>query len=365
MRLANTRNDKYLILAVDDEVHTLKFFERTFRKDFKVITTADPKEAIDIIEKNGDDIAAILCDQMMPKIKGVEVLRHSKIYCPNSVRIMITGFVDTNVLMDCINEAEAYCYILKPYEPSELRSVLTQALLLRERTLENRDIVKELRKLLFGTIGAICEALEEKDTYAIGHSRRVTQYSLMIAKELGLPHYNIQKLQLAGLLHDIGKIGTPESILNKPGRLTDDEFAEIKRHPDRGANIIKNLKQLGEVIDWVRFHHERYDGRGYPDNLAGDQIPLGAAILAVADTYDAMTSDRSYRKGLPHEVALCEIKKCSGAQFNPVVADAFVRIEKQFEEVIQNKDNGKVYSIFNLLTDSEEVARKIVAKNHI
>lgn len=363
MSLVSPRTEKYLILAVDDEVHALKFFERTFRKDFNVITTADPKEALDIIEEKGDDIAAVLCDQMMPKIKGLEVLKHSKLHSPNSIRIMITGFVDTNVLMDCINEAEAYCYILKPYEPSELMAVVNQALLLRERTLENVDIVKQLKKLLFGTIGAICEALEEKDTYTIGHSRRVTQYSLMLANELNLSPLYIQKLQLAGLLHDIGKIGTPESILNKSGRLTDDEFDEIKRHPDRGADIIKNLKQLGEVIEWVRSHHERYDGRGYPNRLAGDEIPLGAAILGVADTYDAMTSDRSYRKGLPHEVALGEIKKCSGSQFNPIIADAFVRIEKEFEEFVKHKNNYKRYSVYSLLTDSEELGRKIVVKN--
>ncbi|MEW5818995.1 MAG: HD domain-containing phosphohydrolase [Cyanobacteriota bacterium] len=350
---------KHIVLAVDDEVHALKLFQRSFRKEYDVITTSDPQEAIDIIMNKKDDLAAILCDQMMPKVKGVEVLRVARDLSPNTIRIMVTAFIDTNVLMECINDCEAYCYILKPWDASELGVVLKQALLFRERDLKNKLIVNDLRDLLFGTIGAICEALDEKDKYAIGHSRRVTSYSLLIGTEMGLGRTHLQKLQLAGLLHDIGKIGTPEHILNKPGKLTDEEFEVIKRHPDRGANIIKELKQLGDVIDWVKCHHERYDGRGYPSKLAGDEIPLGAAILAVADTYDAMTSDRSYRKGLPHQVAFNEIVKCAGTQFNPNVAEAFTRIEGRFEEALKHKDNGKEYTVSHLLTESKGLVEKM------
>jgi putative nucleotidyltransferase with HDIG domain len=350
---------KHTVLAVDDEVHALKLFKRSFRKDYDVIITSDPQEAIDIITEKQDELSAILCDQMMPKIKGVEVLKVARDLAPSTIRIMVTAFIDTNVLMECINDCEAYCYILKPWDASELGTVLKQALLFREREIKNRLIVNDLRDLLFGTIGAICEALDEKDKYTIGHSRRVTAYSQLIGSEMGFSKTLLQKLQLAGLLHDIGKIGTPEHILNKPGKLTDEEFEVIKKHPDRGANIIKELKQLGDVIEWVRCHHERYDGRGYPSKLAGEEIPLGAAILAVADTYDAMTSDRSYRKGLPHQVALNEINKCAGSQFNPNVADAFNRIQNKFEEVLCHKDNGKEYTVSHLLTESKGLVEKI------
>ncbi len=350
---------KYTILAVDDEVHALKLFKRSFRKEFDVLTTSDPQEAIDIITDKGNEIAAIICDQMMPKVKGVDVLKSARDISPNTIRIMVTGFIDTSVLMECINDCEAYCYIQKPYDAGELNQVLRQALLLREREIENKSIVTDLRELLFGTIGAICEALDEKDKYTIGHSRRVTAYALLIGNEFGLNESQMQKLKLAGLLHDIGKIGTPESILNKPGKLTDEEFAIIKRHPDRGANIIRSLKQLGEVIDWVRSHHERYDGRGYPSGMAGEDIPLGSAILAVADTYDAMTSDRSYRKGLSHDIAAAEIKKCTGTQFNPNVAEAFLRIEKHFKKVLDHKDNGKQYTVSHLLTESKDLVHKL------
>jgi putative nucleotidyltransferase with HDIG domain len=175
---------------------------------------------------------------------------------------------------------------------------------------------------------------------------------------MGISENKLQNLQLAGLLHDIGKIGTPEYILNKPGKLTDAEFDRIKEHPERGANIIGNLKKLGEIIEWVRAHHERYDGNGYPDKKSGKEIPLGAAILAVADTYDAMTSDRSYRKGLPHEVAVNEIKRCSGSQFNPVVAEAFLKIEKEFEKLAVTKSSTGGY-VSSLLMDTDELNGKI------
>ncbi len=353
---------KYTILAVDDEMHSLKFLQRTFRKEYNLIATTDPYEALDIIKNMKDDLAAVLCDQTMPKLSGTEILAAARHYAPNSVRIMITAFIDANAIMDCINDCEAYHYLQKPFDPSELQQTLSQALLLRERALENRHIVTNLRKLLFSTIGAICEALEEKDKYTIGHSRRVTRYALMLGRELGLSEPQLQKLHLAGLLHDIGKIGTPERILNKPGRLTDEEFVKIKEHPGQGADIIKNLKQLGEVVDWVRFHHERYDGNGYPGNLGGEEIPMGAAILAVADTYDAMTSDRSYRKGLPHQVAVAEIKKCTGSQFNPDVAAAFLRIEKRIELLLKDNDNGKKETVTSLLVESEDLAMRICSQ---
>jgi len=359
MKEGATQPKRVTILAVDDEIHALKLFKRSFRKEYDVLIAVDPQEAIDIITSRGDEIAAVLCDQMMPKIRGVDVLKVVRDVAPDAKRIMVTAFIDTNVLMDCINECEAYCYVLKPWDISELGGVLKQALLCREREIKNKLIVNDLRDLLFGTIKSICEALDEKDKYTIGHSRRVTAYAMLVGTELGLNKIQLERLQLAGLLHDIGKIGTPQPILNKPGRLTEEEFAVIKKHPDRGANIIKNLKQLGEVIDWVRWHHERYDGRGYPDKLAGEEIPLGAAILTVADTYDAITSDRSYRKGLPHEVAYSEIKKCSGSQFNPKVAEAFLRIEKKCEEMLMQKDNGIQYTVAHLLTESKDLVEKM------
>lgn len=349
---------KYKILAVDDEIHSLGLLKRTFRKEFEVIALTDPFEAMDHLKLECDDIAVVMCDQRMPKISGVDVLRVAKLYAPNSIRIMLTAYVDENIIMECINECEAYCYMVKPFNTSDLIQTIREALLIRERALINKNIIKDLSELLVGTIEAICEALDEKDEYTNGHSNRVTLYSLLIGKELGLTKLHLERLRLAGLLHDIGKIGIPESILNKPGKLTDDEFATIKMHPDKGAKIIKDIKQLSDVIEWVRLHHERYDGRGYPKRLSGEAIPLEAAILAVADTYDAMTSDRSYRKGLPHQVAVEEIKKCKGSQFNPEVADAFLRIEKIVEEHLKYKDNGRKVSVSSIISSVKNGFKK-------
>lgn len=358
MKAGSSPSKKYKILAVDDEIHSLGLLKRTFRKEFEVLPFTDPFEALDLLKVEGDDIAVVMCDQRMPKVSGIEVLRQAKISAPNSIRIMLTAYIDENIIMECINICEAYGYLVKPFDTSELIQTIKEALLTRERALVHKNIIKDLSELLIGTIEAICEALDEKDEYTNGHSNRVTLYSLLIGKEMGLPQAHLDKLRFAGLLHDIGKIGTPESILNKPGKLTDDEFAIIKMHPNRGAKIIENIKQLEDVVEWVRLHHERYDGRGYPDRLIGDQIPIEAAILAVADTYDAMTSDRSYRKGLPHQVAVDEIKKCTGSQFNPVVAEAFLKIEKEVEEHLKHKDNGRKVHLNSIIFDSKSVSEE-------
>lgn len=355
--MKNNKEKKHTILFVDDEYHSVKLFERSFKKEFNIITTTDPQEAIDLIIKMGESLSAVLCDQKMPKISGLEIFKVAKTVSPHTVRIMISSFIDTDTLMECINECQIFSYILKPYTPSDLSQLLQEGLVFRKRELKNKIILNDIRELLFGTIGAICEALEEKDTYTIGHSRRVTAYSIIIAQELGLSSSDIEQIKLAGLLHDIGKIGVPESILNKPGKLTDYEFDVIKKHPERGANIIKNIKQLGEIVSWVKHHHERYDGRGYPDKLAGDAIPFGSAILAVADTYDAMTSDRAYRKGLSHQIAIEEIEKCSGAQFHPDCASAFLRVHHAIEKLMIDKETHNNYSISRLLNKSSTLLK--------
>ncbi|MFC1703558.1 HD domain-containing phosphohydrolase [Candidatus Omnitrophota bacterium] len=192
--------------------------------------------------------------------------------------------------------------------------------------------VKINHELFINTTVALAEAIEAKDHYTGGHTERVTKYSLLIAekvltyKEINLPQKFLENLHIASLLHDIGKIAIPEAVLNKPGKLTDEEFAKIKSHPIQGIKILQPIKELEEAIKGVKYHHERYDGRGYPEGLKGDEIPLIAAIIAVADVYDAMTSDRPYRPALPKETAIGEIKKGSGTQFTPIAAKAFLEL---------------------------------------
>jgi len=196
--------------------------------------------------------------------------------------------------------------------------------------LENARLYNEVQEIFISTVQSLSSAIDAKDKYTHGHSKRVCIYSLAIADVLKLPEEVKANLRLSALLHDIGKIGIPEAILTKPTRLTEEEFEQIKQHPEIGAKIIEPVKLLHKIISGIRFHHERYDGRGYPYGLKGKMIPLAGRIMAVADTYDAMTSDRSYRKGLSPKIALDEIQTCSGTQFDPEIVKAFLIAIKKF-----------------------------------
>lgn len=199
--------------------------------------------------------------------------------------------------------------------------------------IENANLYNDLLNLYLHTIQSLAAAIDAKDSYTHGHSRRVMKYAVAIAREMGLDETELHTLRHTALLHDIGKIGISESILQKPGKLTDEEFNFIQGHPVMGAHILESIEFLREVRMQMKHHHEKFDGKGYPDGLRGDQIPRGARIISVADTYDAMTSTRPYRKGLAHEVALEEIKRCSGTQFDPAVVEAFVRVKDQIAQL--------------------------------
>ncbi len=192
--------------------------------------------------------------------------------------------------------------------------------------IQNADLFQNLQRAYIDTLYALTSAIDAKDSYTRGHSERVTELSIKLALELGVASEETEKIKLGGLLHDIGKIGIPEAILNKPGRLTDEEFDIIKSHPDKGVKIMGKVEFLEIIVPIILSHHERFDGRGYPQGLSAEEIPLLARIVSVVDTYDAMTTDRPYRKALTIEEALTEIEKCRGSQFDPDIADAFIRM---------------------------------------
>lgn len=187
------------------------------------------------------------------------------------------------------------------------------------------QLYNDMRGDYLSTISALIDAIEAKDPYTRGHSESVRRHTVAIGREMGLRADALERLEYASLLHDIGKIGIDQSILRKPGRLTDEEYAEIKAHPVIGANIVQRLRLLGQEAGTVRHHHEWIDGRGYPDGLTGAEIPIGARIIAVADAYDAMTSDRPYRRTFSRAEAVAELKRCAGTQFDPGVVEALVR----------------------------------------
>jgi HD-GYP domain-containing protein (c-di-GMP phosphodiesterase class II) len=197
--------------------------------------------------------------------------------------------------------------------------------------LDNSRLYQELEEMFFQTAESLADAIEKRDPYTGGHTQRVTLYSQVIARYLQLKPLERKWLKIASVLHDIGKIGVEDDILKKPERLSPEEFNMIKRHSDMGAEILEHIRQLREIVPGVRYHHEQVNGKGYPDGLRGEQIPLLAKIVAVADTYDAMTTDRPYRKAMEKETAIEELKRCSGTQLDQMVVEAFIQAYQKGE----------------------------------
>ncbi len=331
---------KPTILIVDDEINNLQLLKRTFRGSYNILTASNGFEALDIVKKEGDAISLIVSDQKMPYMEGTEFLKKVNETHPDIVKILLTGHQDSDIIVSAINDCQLYQYILKPFEPDELKVAVNNGLKKYELSSRKMLIMKDLKELFYKTIKSISCALDAKDPYTHGHSLRVTLYSLILAKNLGLTDTALEEIETAGLLHDIGKIGIPQSILCKQAKLTDEEFEIMKDHTCRGEKMIRNVKKLHAVASWLKSHHERWDGRGYPCGLKGTEIPLFARVIALADTYDAMTSTRPYRKALPHEVAIQEIKRCAGMQFDPELAEIFVAHE---DEIKAAKENPEEY----------------------
>ncbi|MCA9505531.1 MAG: response regulator [Spirochaetaceae bacterium] len=361
----------HTVLFVDDEVNILKAIQRLLRnEDFDVLTANHPGEAMELIERAGPQV--IVSDQRMPEMSGVEFLSSVRDRHNDVVRMMLTGYTDMAIAVEAINKGEIYRLITKPWNDEELKATLRQAFdhydlkaeikrlnqvtreqnfrlqdmnrnleeKVRERTKQLDQKHTELRTAYIQTIRALAEAIDAKDAYTRGHSERVAVYASRIAREMSLRTDMIERIYFAGLLHDVGKIGVPDAIITKPDRLNEEEYREIMKHPEIGAKILEPVEFLRSVVPCVRHHHEWYDGcaKGYPDRLAGDQIPLPSRVIVVADTVEAMTSDRPYRKALPIEVVVTELHKYSGTQFDPVVVDAFLKLLEEEGEAFISKD---------------------------
>ncbi|MEW6603027.1 MAG: HD domain-containing phosphohydrolase, partial [Nitrospirota bacterium] len=198
--------------------------------------------------------------------------------------------------------------------------------------LEHAMLYEDLQQLVINTITSLISVIDAKSPWTKGHSERVTKYAVEIAKEMGLDDKEVNHVRMCGLLHDIGKVGTFDGLLDKPGKLTDEEFELMKKHPGIGADIIAPIKQLNDIIPGILHHHERYDGMGYPLGLKGEDIPLCAGILSVVDAFDSMTDDRPYRKALGYEHAVAEIRRCAGTQFSPDIVNVFLRVLDRLDE---------------------------------
>jgi putative two-component system response regulator len=326
-------NDTPRCLVVDDEPRLRQVLMRLMESDgFSCVEAGTGADALDILERL--PVTLVLTDLRMPQMDGIELLRRVKVRWPDIAVVMITAVADVEVAVSCLASG-AMDYLTKPFHLEEVRARVRQSLEKRRLILENREYqerledkvraqARRMEELFLGGIQALAGALEVKDPYTRGHSVRVSRYSSVIARTMGLSPELVRQIELGGQVHDIGKIGVREDVLNKPSRLTEEEYAHIMTHPMVGWRILSPL--IGDVpaiLNVVRWHHERFDARGIPDGLGGHDIPEEARIAAVADAFDAMTSVRPYRQGLSVGEAVADIERCSGKQFDPTVVDAF------------------------------------------
>jgi response regulator RpfG family c-di-GMP phosphodiesterase len=334
---------RHRILIVDDEEKIRSILARHLSDESCECVEADNAVAALNHIKYEPQFSLVITDIVMPGLSGLELLRRIKKIDPDLEAIMITGVTDLATAVDSIRLG-ACDYITKPFDLPTLRKAVDAALERRRLILENRSYQQELETKvrertaeLNGalleieqsyriTLEALVTALDAREHETQAHSQRVRAYTLLLAKQFALDDSDLIQLGRGALLHDVGKIGVPDSILLKPAKLTPQEWIEMRKHPQIGYEILQNIKFLSQAGMIVLCHQEKWDGTGYPNNLAKDEIPLGARIFAVADTLDAMTSNRPYRKALSFETAVHEITRCSGAQFDPQVVEAFLSL---------------------------------------
>lgn len=342
---------KTQILIADDEHLIRDILSRKLTENgYKCINASNGIDALKQLDTYQIDL--VLLDITMPGKSGIEVLQDIRIQYPDTAVIMVTAMAEVETAINAMRLG-AYDYIIKPVDQKLLLLSIDRALERRRLIMENEDYqrnlerkiaeqTRKIRESFLNAIKSLAYALEAKDLYTSGHSQRTTEISIAIAQELALPEETVEKIRLAGLLHDIGKIGLRESVLNKSGELTDEDFEHVKMHSEIGEHILSPIIEDAEILEMVRHHHERYDGKGYPDGIQAGQLSRGSQILAVADAYanlsqgalilavsdayDAMTSDRPYRKAMTPDTARSQLEMAKGTQFDPEILDAFFKL---------------------------------------
>ena len=310
------------ILVVDDDARVRDILARVLvRSRYQVRTVASAEEAMDLLRYASFDL--VMSDVMLGGMSGLELTSHLKSLYPDLPIILITAHGDTELMRLALRRG-ACDFIPKPFHIHSVPLIIERNL--ERQALEQKRTRQQDEKIMYSTVQALAAAIDAKEPYTAEHSRRVTAIACALAQVLDLPEPERQCLELAAQVHDVGKIGTPDYILTKPGRLSEEEWQIIRYHPIQGAEIVRRVEQLACVAEVVRHHHEWVNGAGYPDGLAGESIPYQARIIAVADAYEVMTSDRVYRKRMSPEEALRGIQACSGTQFDPQVVDALTTL---------------------------------------
>lgn len=323
---------KYRIIGVDDESGILDSLTVLFdNSEYEFEGVLDPVEAIERVKMEHFDL--MLLDFMMTPLHGDEVVEEIRKFNKELYILLLTGHKDMAPPLETIKRLDIQGYCEKSDKFDQLLLLVESGIKSVKQMDEIKKINEELsesnerlERAYLDMVQTLRYTVEAKDTYTRGHSDRVSEYSVLIGEKLGLPEDQIKTLRIGGLFHDIGKIGIPDSILLKLDKLSDDEYSQIKNHPSIGAHILGSAEIFKDIIPIVKHHHERYDGNGYPSRLKGEEIPYIARIAAVADTFDAMTSRRSYRGPIDIEHVKEEIKRCEGTQFDPQIAEVFLDI---------------------------------------
>jgi len=345
------------ILVVDDEAPVRSMIGATLeRQGYEIEQAISGTQAVECLARGPFDL--VLTDIVMQDGNGIALLERIHADQPHLPVVMVSAIHDISVAIDSMRRG-AYDYLLKPFEREHLVATVQRALdhrqalqeshnyqqnleqVVRARTEMLRQAMEDLEHSYDVTLEALGDALDLKDSETEGHSKRVTAYTIALARAMGIPPMEIKVIARGAFLHDIGKMAIPDEILRKPGKLTAEEEEIMRDHCTRGYHILRKIPFLSEAAAIVYTHQEHYDGNGYPSKLRGSEIPIGARIFAVADAMDAITSDRPYRKARSFDAAREEILRCSGSQFDPAVVEVFLRIPTELWHELRAEINGE------------------------
>jgi response regulator RpfG family c-di-GMP phosphodiesterase len=310
------------VLFVDDEQSIRNAIERMYleRDDVRCLFAASGPEGLEILKQ--EEVWVAVSDYLMPGMRGIEFLSKAKGLRSETIRIMMTAYADLNVAIDAINKSEAYRFVTKPWNNQELMDTVDEALM-RYQLIKSLGCEDETVYL------SLAQTVELKDPYTKGHCDRVARYAVALARAAGLSEELINDIKHGSWLHDCGKIGVPEGVLNFPGRLSEDDLETVMQHPRWGSEVARQARMSETVVNIILYHHERYNGTGYPSGLAGGHIPIEARIVAIADVFDALYSDRPYRKAYDFDKVREILHEMTEEHFDPRLMELFLPITEE------------------------------------
>jgi putative two-component system response regulator len=330
---------KLFVVCVDDEAIITESLKRELRRELprlSVEAALSGEAALQLLEDivaDGGEPAVLVTDEKMPGMRGHELLRQARLRYPRMYGILLTGYSDIEAIALAVNEAGLFRYIHKPWERRDLAMAVDRAAELYEREREVEALHLKVEQLNRALVAALESVAHEYDPESYSHVQRVACYAALLGRTMGLPDESVEKLFMYAPLHDIGKAGIPHDILAKPGDLTREEFAVVKKHVEIGIKLLKSIDVDPFVLDLILYHHERWDGTGYLAEVSGEGIPMSARITALADVLDAMLCKRPYKDALPFNEVAAHIEAEAGTHFDPAVVEAFKSERETFERI--------------------------------